>query len=48
MEITRQKLWKAAPAALVRLAKALGLRGCACGRPECRADLVEKVARVLA
>lgn len=45
MIITRQKLWRADLRALVRLAKWLGLHGCGCGAPECRAAIVEAVAR---
>ena len=45
--IERKKLALVKPEALVRLAKALRLHGCACGAPECRQDIEEKVARAI-
>lgn len=45
--IDRVKLARAKPEDLVRLAKALRLHGCACGAPECRQDIEEKVARTI-
>jgi hypothetical protein len=45
--ITRQKLARANLAGLVRLAKHLGLHGCACGAAECRQGIEEKVARAI-
>jgi len=45
--IERRKLAIVKPEALVRLAKALRLHGCACGAPGCRQDIEEKVARAI-
>lgn len=46
-QITRAQLAKARPENVVRLAKALHLRGCACGATACQRDVVENVAREL-
>jgi len=46
--IDRAKLARAKPEAVVRLAKALRIHGCACGATECQQDIQEKVARRLA
>lgn len=45
--ISRQKLARARLDGLVRLAKHLGLHGCACGATACRQAIEEKVARAM-
>lgn len=44
-QITRQHLWRTPLTQLLRLARALGVHGCACGAEACRYAIVERVAR---